>query len=372
MRRNALAAILIGTFAVLAPKPASAFVSVTIGISYFHDTLAPYGRWVVTEPYGEVWVPTGIAAGWDPYWDGEWIWTDYGWTWVSYDPWADVTYHYGTWVWVEPYGWVWEPGTVWAPAWVTWAWTDGYIGWAPVPATFVITTSGYAGAPIAVAPTSYVFVPATQFVGVNASTVRVPETQNAAILSRAEKGTRFTISGGVVRATADPPRNFVERVSRKSVHRMGIGKLRARPTTLAGAHISGKRIGVVMPARERAAAIAKTKANARVPGTRIRGKAARPAPARGVERRAKHVPGASARPAAVYRRESRHDRASRPSDSVRPLSQPNAAPLRPAAPPHAPAPAAHGNPHGAPPGQAAQPHARPAAPAGGGKEKKRG
>ena len=40
---------------------------------------------------------------------------------------------------------------------------------------------------------------------------------------------------------------------------MGVGKLRARPTTLVAAHVSGKRIGVVAPARERAAPIARTK-----------------------------------------------------------------------------------------------------------------
>ena len=115
MRKNLLSAILFAVaFTVLAPPPASASVSWSVSISYFHESLAPYGRWVDSGSYGEVWVPSGIASGWDPYWDGEWIWTDYGWTWVSYDPWGDIPYHYGTWVWADTYGWAWEPGTVWA------------------------------------------------------------------------------------------------------------------------------------------------------------------------------------------------------------------------------------------------------------------
>ncbi len=264
MRKNFLAAILFAVaFTLLAPPPAVASVSWSVSISYFHESLAPYGRWVVSEPYGEVWVPSGISSGWDPYWNGEWAWTDYGWTWVSYDRWGDIPCHYGTWVWVSSYGWAWEPGTVWAPAWVTWAWTDGYIGWAPVPSTFAISAYGYSGPAVVVAPTRYVFVPATQFVGTNVSTVSVPQTQNAGILSRAQKGTRFAVSGGIVRATADPPRSFVERVSGKRLASVGVGKLKARPTTLAAAHVSGRRIGVVAPARERSLAIAQAKGSTR-------------------------------------------------------------------------------------------------------------
>jgi hypothetical protein len=249
MKKIVLAAILFAcTFAILAPQAASAS---TVSLSYFHDTLAPYGRWVVVARYGEVWVPSGIARGWDPYWDGEWLWTDYGWTWASYDPWGDIPYHYGTWAWVDPYGWVWVPGTIWAPAWVTWAWTDSYIGWAPVPATFVISSSGYVGSPIVVAATRYVFVPATQFVGVNVSTVRVAESRNTTILPQARTATRFAVSGGIVRTTASPPLDFVQRVSGKRVERSGTSRLKAPPTTLSAARVSGKRFGIVAPASER-------------------------------------------------------------------------------------------------------------------------
>jgi len=432
MRKNLLAAILFAVvFTVLAPRPACASVSWSVSISYFHESLTPYGRWVVSEPYGEVWIPSGIASGWDPYWDGEWIWTDYGWTWVSYDPWGDIPYHYGTWVWVDAYGWAWEPGTVWAPAWVTWAWTDDYIGWAPVPSTFFITASGYFGPPVVVAPTRFVFVPATQFVGVNVSTVRVPQTQNAMILPRAQKATRFTVSGGVVRATAAPPRSLVERVSGKRLASAGIGKLKAPPTPLAAAHVSGRRIPVVAPARERSAGIARAKANtremkaagaARVAATpasekprgtrmaretRVRQRAGSAAHVRAAGRPRQDVVhrthgmalrhgtmtrrNEAARRARVRREASRSTPARRVSRRVEHTPRVSARPARVSrqqvrheraamsAPRinRAPAPQPssrrmHGNPHGAPPAQAAQPQPPPrsAAQAPKGKEKK--
>src|SRR5262245_3478378 len=124
MKTKIAAAVLFAACMTLIPRPAEATVSVSI--TFFHQELAPYGRWVYTPAYGEVWYPTAVAAGWAPYVDGEWVYTDCGWTWVSYDPFSDP-YHYGTWVWVDPYGWCWEPGYVWGPAWVTWAWTDTYV-----------------------------------------------------------------------------------------------------------------------------------------------------------------------------------------------------------------------------------------------------
>ena len=93
------------------------------------DTLAPYGSWVDDPQYGRVWQPA-VAVGWQPYVDGYWTWTPYGWTWVSAEPWA-WTFHYGRWA-PTVAGWAWVPGTVWGPAWVDWYWGDGWVGWAPL------------------------------------------------------------------------------------------------------------------------------------------------------------------------------------------------------------------------------------------------
>jgi hypothetical protein len=253
MRYKTVAAILFaGTLAFLAPRPASAAWSVSI--SYFHQELAPYGRWVSTAAYGEVWCPTVVAAGWQPYVDGEWVYTDYGWTWVSYDPFGADPFHYGTWVWIDSYGWSWVPGFVWGPAWVTWAYTDSYIGWACLPPSFEITVAGYAGSPIVVPQNQYVFVPVNSFVGTTVSSVRVPVQQNAGILTSAHKVTRFSVSGGIVRAS-DPPPSFVQRVTGKTLHRTSLSSQKLRVTTIAAAGVvSGKRVRIVAPAHERAIA----------------------------------------------------------------------------------------------------------------------
>jgi len=230
---------------------ATASAQVSVSISFFHDTLAPHGRWVATSAYGDCWVPNGVAAGWAPYVDGQWVWTDYGWTWVSSDPWGDVAYHYGTWVSSPQYGWVWVPGTVWAPSWVTWAYSDDYIGWAPVPVSFALGGGCYAGPAVVVSRSSYVFVPSRQFAGVQVASVRVPQAQTAAIYARSQRATAFPVQGGIVHNTGLP----IARAERAVGHRIEVARaperLKAEPIPQA----RGKSLRVVAPASERAAAI---------------------------------------------------------------------------------------------------------------------
>lgn len=93
--------------------------------------LEPYGHWYDDRDLGRVWRPQ-VSVSWLPYADGYWAASPWGWTWVSSEPWA-WTFHYGSWAWTDAYGWVWLPGTTWGPAWVTWFWADGYVGWTPLP-----------------------------------------------------------------------------------------------------------------------------------------------------------------------------------------------------------------------------------------------
>ncbi|HJW14753.1 MAG TPA: DUF6600 domain-containing protein [Thermoanaerobaculia bacterium] len=253
MKSKAVAAILFAVSMVLfAPRPAAATWSVSI--SYFQRELSPYGRWEYSAAYGEVWRPTVVAATWEPYLDGEWVYTDCGWTWVSHDPFGQDPFHYGTWVWIDPWGWCWEPGYVWGPAWVTWAYTDSYIGWAPLPPTFALTASGYSGAPLTLASSRYVFVPVNSFVGTNVATARVAPAQNATILAGARRVTRFSVSGGLVRAT-DPPTSFIERASGKPVHRTSLAAHKLSPVSVRAAGlVSGKRVSIAASRHERAAA----------------------------------------------------------------------------------------------------------------------
>ncbi len=99
----------------------------------FYYDLAPYGQWVFVSPWGWVWQPDGVALGFMPYTsDGQWVLTSYGWIFESAYPWAPVAYHYGRWVHHAHLGWLWWPDTTWSPAWVAWHCGGGYIGWRPL------------------------------------------------------------------------------------------------------------------------------------------------------------------------------------------------------------------------------------------------
>jgi hypothetical protein len=71
-------------------------------------------------------------VSWRPYSDGRWVWTSYGWTWVSYEPFGWATYHYGYWNCDAALGWVWIPGYEWSACRVQWAYYDNYVAWAPM------------------------------------------------------------------------------------------------------------------------------------------------------------------------------------------------------------------------------------------------
>lgn len=100
---------------------------------YFYDNLKPYGEWIQVADYGLCWRPSDVDEDWAPYTDGYWAYTDAGWTWVSYEDFGDIVYHYGRWVRVEDEGWCWVPDSDWGPAWVSWRNNDEYVGWAPLP-----------------------------------------------------------------------------------------------------------------------------------------------------------------------------------------------------------------------------------------------
>ena len=100
----------------------------------FYQALQPYGQWVATPQYGQVWIPANMPQGWRPYTNGHWDYTDqYGWMWVSDYEWGWAPFHYGRWTFDQQYGWMWVPGRTWGPAWVSFRYGDSYVGWAPLP-----------------------------------------------------------------------------------------------------------------------------------------------------------------------------------------------------------------------------------------------
>jgi hypothetical protein len=104
-------AVAVAALGTTAPARASTFVSVGMeirSVDDFYGPLAPHGYWVETSAYGRCWRPAYIDQGWRPYCNGHWVRCDEGWYWMSDEPWA------------------------WAPSWVCWRESGGYVGWAPM------------------------------------------------------------------------------------------------------------------------------------------------------------------------------------------------------------------------------------------------
>ena len=99
-------------------------------VAVFDAPLAPYGQWV-DSLFGRAFHPD-VPQSWRPYVNGRWGENR---LWVSDDPWGWATDHYGRWGYDQRIGWVWVPGTEWAPSWVAFRDdpTQNVAGWAPIP-----------------------------------------------------------------------------------------------------------------------------------------------------------------------------------------------------------------------------------------------
>ena len=65
-----------------------------MSVDFFYNNLSG-GSWIDVEDYGYGWQPDAAVSDpdWRPYADGYWAYTDYGWTWVSYEDFGWATYH---------------------------------------------------------------------------------------------------------------------------------------------------------------------------------------------------------------------------------------------------------------------------------------
>ena len=145
---RSLPKLLVSLILVGAPSVASAQVDVDVNlggadvsasiggepidsVDVFYNQLSPYGMWVDDPQFGTVFTPDD--AGYVPYTNGFWQYTDAGMMWVSNDPFGWATSHYGRWAFSQNYGrWVWMPDTTWGPAWVQWSQSGDAYGWAPL------------------------------------------------------------------------------------------------------------------------------------------------------------------------------------------------------------------------------------------------
>ncbi len=112
-----------------------------------YEDLDTYGNWTDDREYGRLWTPRVVVSGWAPYRYGSWAYVQpWGWTWVDDAPWGFAPFHYGRWV-QRQTRWYWWPGTysyrpVYAPALVGWynsgnvnislSFGSGHVGWFPL------------------------------------------------------------------------------------------------------------------------------------------------------------------------------------------------------------------------------------------------
>jgi len=163
--------------AAASSTPASAGVS----FGFFYENLSPHGSWVFSGSYGNVWRPSVYGPGWHPYYDGHWVYTDVGYTWISDYAWGGIPYHYGTWAFDPAYGWVWVPGYVWAPAWVVFREGPDYIGWAPVAPRFSVGVTLARGD---YDDAHFVFVPHRHFIGGRVRSFAAPVSRTRIIVNK--------------------------------------------------------------------------------------------------------------------------------------------------------------------------------------------
>lgn len=191
--------MLAAIFAVAKPLPLRAQEPEDdISFDFFYDSLKPYGEWLQIAEYGLCWRPVGVEPSWAPYRDGYWAFTDGGWTWVSYEDFGGIVYHYGRWVSTLDVGWCWVPDYEWAPAWVSWRSSEAYIGWAPLPPechwTPEVGIGVWADDRYDIGPDHYHFCPVPDFGSPVILSVLIPPVQNVAIIQNTVNITNITVN----------------------------------------------------------------------------------------------------------------------------------------------------------------------------------
>ena len=188
----------------------------------FYNDLSPYGDWINYGNYGYVWVP--YQANFRPYYtNGYWVYTSYGWTWVSNYNWGWAPFHYGRWIDDMRFGWMWVPGYEWAPAWVTWRGGGDYYGWAPLAPGMDINIS--AGS---IPYTDWTFVPRHYINSQRINNYYVDRSRNVTIINNTTIINNITIvnnqNNGTRRATYNqgPPVREVEQTTGTRIRRYNL------------------------------------------------------------------------------------------------------------------------------------------------------
>ena len=114
------------------PKPIARYPRAVINFAqHYSDN---FGEWIWTDLYGYVWRPflSRDQQGWRPFLSGRWVPVNGRQFWVPEESWGWVPYHLGLLHWDKKHGWVWLPGSAFAPAWVSWSMCDDFRYYRPL------------------------------------------------------------------------------------------------------------------------------------------------------------------------------------------------------------------------------------------------
>jgi len=196
---------------------------------HFYSALRPYGDWIEIERGFYGWRPMQVRRGWRPYMYGRWAWTDYGWYWISDEPFGWATFHYGRWHFDDYYGWVWIPDNTWGPAWVEWRYDHDYVGWAPLPpyARFSYTV-GIRFTKRWSAPSHYwSFVPHRYISANSMSRYVVNESQSRRLIRTTRSAGSYEVDRDrVINQGVD--RSYIERQGNTRIDRINVTETRER------------------------------------------------------------------------------------------------------------------------------------------------
>lgn len=226
-------------------------------VGFFYNELSPYGDWIYTNQYGWSWLPRNVSYGWRPYMHGQWVWSEYGWFWASYEPFGWATYHYGRWALDPRFGWIWLPGQVWGPSWVSWQYGQGYVGWAPLPPevgfSFGIGLQlGGFNLSVGLSPSHYNFVDERHFLASDIDRYYVPQAQNVSIIRNTTNITKYSVvNNQVVNQGVDFQR--IERATGQKVRQHRIAA--ESETAKARSEVRGDVVEVYKPPQQRVATV---------------------------------------------------------------------------------------------------------------------
>lgn len=229
-----------------------------------YEDLDAYGVWTEVPPYGMVWRPRMVVAGWAPYHYGHWAWVaPWGWTWIDDAPWGFAPFHYGRWAFAAG-GWYWVPGRmvvggpvavrpVYAPALVAFVGGPGFgvaigVGGGGVAAWFPLGPGE-------------VYRPAYHVSPAYVTNINIVHVSNVTVINQVNvTNVRYVNQGVAGAVTVVPHETFV------SARPVAVAAVRVSPGVMARAEVVGTAPAIV-PRRE--SVMATTVVNVHTPPARV-------------------------------------------------------------------------------------------------------